>query len=99
MKMNQRKKKFSHWSRMNVGIKNNDKKNERKYCLNSILDMKTKQRKKNSDWSRINVTIKNADKKSNRKYCFNSILDMKMKERKKRILSLVENECSDEKCR
>ena len=71
---------------MNVGMKNIDKKNERKYCVNSILVMKRKQRKKNSDWSRINVTIKNADEKSKRKYCLYSILEMKLKERKKNSL-------------
>ena len=80
-------------------MKNVDKKNERNYCLNSILDMKLKQKKKNLYFVRVNVTIEHVDKKSSRKYCFNSILQIKMKERKKRILSLVENECSDEKCR
>ena len=95
-----KKKGFSHWSRMNVAMKNVDKKNKRKYCLNSIFHIKMKQRKKEFPYFvRVNVTIKHFEKKSKRKYCLNSILQMKINERKKRILSLVGNKCNDEKCR
>ena len=67
-------------------MKDVHKKNEPKYCPNTLLYMKMKQRKKTSNSKRKHLTIKHADKKSQRKYSLNSIWKMKRKQRNKNSL-------------